>query len=80
MHFPSALKERLIDLASSSVCPSLPDLSMRSEPARSTTTSLPLRTNGGFKPFIVWELLPFSLERAVSLPLPDLFTCTIKIA
>lgn len=24
MHFPNALKERLIDLASSNVCPSLP--------------------------------------------------------
>lgn len=31
MHFPNALKERLIDLASSSVCPSLPTKGKKKE-------------------------------------------------
>lgn len=122
MHFPSALKERLIDLASSRVCPSLPapheihrleakvvqinsiscivysntkrfqdnelslhdfrdmpDLSIRSEPARSTTTSFPFRTIGGLIPLDVWELLLlFMLETTESLT--DLLTCTCAIS
>lgn len=34
MHFPSALRERLIDLASSSVCPSLPGKIYKQTPAQ----------------------------------------------
>lgn len=41
MHLPSAVSDRLMNLASSSVCPSDPDLLIRSEPARSTSSSLP---------------------------------------
>ena len=54
----------------------IPDLSIRSEPARSTTTSFPFRTMGGFNVLSMLDMLPFSLEGAESFPLTDLLTCT----
>eukprot|EP00976_Prorocentrum_cordatum_P031274 636290-Prorocentrum_minimum.AAC.1 len=42
MHFPSAVSDRLMNFASSSMCPSDPLFDIRSDPAKSTSSSLPV--------------------------------------
>lgn len=56
----------------------IPDLSMRSEPARSTIISLLLHIMEGFDVLPTGVMLPFSFNKADFFPFTDLFTCTCK--